>query len=73
MALFNGKITEKEVLTTGHRTYGAGESHLHVGWDNTESRVGFTSHKPGNPNVCVGIVPEGWKGVGFPAAIPASP
>ncbi|MBN1347803.1 hypothetical protein JXJ21_00180 [candidate division KSB1 bacterium] len=59
VALFNAKTTEKKILTTGHRIYGGG-IHLHVGWDLLGKMVEFTSLKLGNPNVCIGIIPENW-------------
>lgn len=57
VALFNAKTTEKTILVTGHRIYGGGQ-HLHVGWDQTGSRVRFTSNKLGNPDVCLATVPK---------------
>jgi len=59
VALFNAKTTEKRMLTTGHRTYGGGP-HPHVGWDLTGKQVEFTSNKPGNPDVCIAVIPEDW-------------
>ena len=59
VALFNGKTTEKKILTTGHRTYGGG-LHLHVGWDLNGECVEFTSSKLGNPDVCIAEIPEDW-------------
>jgi hypothetical protein len=59
VALFNGKTTEKKLLTTGHRTYGGG-NHLHVGWDSTGDCVEFTSNRFGNTDVCIVELPEDW-------------
>lgn len=59
LALFNARTTEKKILTTGHRIYGSG-LHLHAGWDLTGKMVEFTSNKLGNPDVCIGIIPENW-------------
>jgi len=59
VALFNAKTTEKKILTTGHRTYGGG-LHLHAGWDLAGKMVEFTSSKLGNPDVCIGVLPEHW-------------
>jgi oligogalacturonide lyase len=59
IALFNAKTTEMRILTTGHRTYGRG-AHPHVSWDLTGESVEFTSNKWGNPDVCIGIIPEEW-------------
>ena len=60
IALFNAKTTETKILTTGHRTYGSG-AHPHAGWDLTGESVEFTSNKLGNPDVCIGVIPEEWK------------
>ena len=59
VALFNGKTTEKRILTSGHRIYGGGQ-HLHVGWDLTGKYVEFTSNKLGDTNVCIVVIPEDW-------------
>jgi hypothetical protein len=59
LALFNARTTEKKILTTGHRIYGGG-LHLHAGWDLAGKMVEFTSNKLGNPDVCVGFIPENW-------------
>lgn len=59
VALFNGKTTEKKVLTTGHRTYGGGH-HLHVGWNAAGNCVEFTTNKFGNTDVCIVEIPENW-------------
>lgn len=59
IALFNAQTTEMKILTSGHRTYGKG-AHPHVGWDLTGESVEFTSNKLGNPDVCIGVIPEGW-------------
>ncbi|NIA28447.1 MAG: hypothetical protein GWP06_00875 [Actinobacteria bacterium] len=59
IALFDAKTTEKRILTSGHRTYGHG-SHPHVGWDLFGKSVEFTSNKLGNPDVCIGMIPENW-------------
>jgi oligogalacturonide lyase len=59
IALFNAQTTEMKILTTGHRTYGKG-AHPHVGWDLNGESVEFTSNKLGNPDVCIGIIPEEW-------------
>ncbi len=60
LALFEGQTTRERILSTGHRTYGSGQ-HLHVGWDRDGTSVIFTSHKLGNPNVCIATVPEAWQ------------
>jgi oligogalacturonide lyase len=59
IALFDGKTTRMHVLTTGHRTYGTGAGPV-PSWDRRSKRVVFTSHKLGNPNVCVATIPEEW-------------
>lgn len=60
LALFEGHTTRERILTTGHRTYSGGQ-HLHVGWDRDGTSVIFTSHKLGNPNVCIATVPDAWQ------------
>lgn len=57
IALIEGKNARPVVLTTGHRAYGKGE-HPHVGWDRKGEQVIFTSHKLGDPNVCVATIPK---------------
>lgn len=59
IAIFDGRTTRKRILTTGHRTYGKG-AHPHVGWDLNSTSVEFTSNKLGNPDVCIGELPEDW-------------
>ena len=60
ISIFNAKTTEQKILTTGHRVYGKG-AHPHVGWDLTGDAVEFTSNKLGNPDICIGVIPEEWK------------
>jgi Tol biopolymer transport system component len=59
IAVFNAKTTEKHILTTGHRIYGKG-AHPHAGRDLDGSSVEFTSNKLGNPDVCIGYLPQQW-------------
>jgi hypothetical protein len=58
--LFEGRTTRDRLLTTNHRTYGKGV-HPHVGWDRKGRQVVFTSHKLGNPDVCVATIPDKWQ------------
>ena len=58
--LFDAHTTRPRLLTGGHRTYGKGE-HPHVGWDRKGEQVVFTSHRLGNPNVCVATIPAAWR------------
>ncbi len=58
--LFEGKTTRPHLLTSGHRTYGAGE-HPHVGWDRKGEKVIFVSHMLGDQNVCVASIPKAWQ------------
>ena len=58
--LFEGKTTRPRLLTGNHRTYGKG-AHPHVGFDRAGRAVIFTSHKRGNPDVCVATIPETWQ------------
>jgi hypothetical protein len=59
IVLFDAKTTQRKVLTEGHRTYGSG-AHPHVGWDNEGKSVEFTSNINGNPDVCIGVIPQNW-------------
>ena len=59
IAVFNARTTEKHILATGHRIYGKG-AHPHVGWDLDGNSVEFTSNKLGNPDVCIGYLPQKW-------------
>ena len=58
--LFEVKTTRPRLLTRDHRTYGSG-AHPHVGWSRDGKSVIFTSHKLGNPNVCVATIPDAWQ------------
>jgi oligogalacturonide lyase len=60
ITLFEGTTARPRVLTVGHRTYGQGE-HPHVGWDRQGQQVVFTSHRFGNPDVCVATIPAAWQ------------
>jgi hypothetical protein len=60
IALFNGKTTQKRILTQGHRIYGHGK-HPHVGWNHLGGMVEFTSNKFGNPDVCIALIPKEWE------------
>lgn len=60
IALFNGRTTQKRILTQGHRIYGHGK-HPHVGWNHLGGMVEFTSNKFGNPDVCVAFIPKEWE------------
>ena len=57
ITVIEGKNARPIVLTTGHRNYGSGD-HPHAGWDRKGRQVIFTSHKLGNPNVCIATIPE---------------
>ena len=57
IVLFDAKTTQMRPLTFGHRTYGGG-AHPHVGWAPKGNRVVFTSNRRGNPDVCIGYIPE---------------
>ncbi|GMU92815.1 MAG: hypothetical protein AMXMBFR4_18730 [Candidatus Hydrogenedentota bacterium] len=61
ITVIEGKTSRPHVLTVGHRTYGNAE-HPHVGWDRKGEQVVFTSHKRGNPDVCVATIPVAWQG-----------
>ena len=53
------RSSHMRILTKNHRTYGGGE-HPHVGWAPDSKSVEFTSHKRGNPDVCIAYLPEAW-------------
>lgn len=59
VVLFNAKTCQMKIFTENHRTYGSG-AHPHVGWDLTGKRIQFGTNRRGNPDVCIGILPEGW-------------
>ena len=59
VVLFNAKTCQMKIFTENHRIYGSG-AHPHVGWDLTGKRIQFGSNRRGNPDVCIGILPEGW-------------
>lgn len=60
LMLFEGKTTRPHLLTSGHRTYGAGE-HPHMGWDRKGEKIVFGSHLLGDLNVCVATIPKSWQ------------
>lgn len=60
ITIFEGKTTRPRLLTQGHRTYGGGD-HPHPGWDRNGEQIVFTSHKLGDPNVCVVTIPRTWQ------------
>ena len=53
------RTSHMRILTKNHRTYGGGE-HPHVGWAPDSRSIEFTSHKRGNPDVCIAYLPEEW-------------
>ena len=53
------RTSHMRLLTKNHRIYGGGE-HPHVGWAPDSKSVEFTSHKRGNPDVCIAYLPEVW-------------
>ena len=50
-------------------SFGQGE-HPHVGWDRKGWQVAFTSHRLGNPDVCVATIPAAWQEANTTAANP---
>ncbi len=60
IAIFDAQNTRMRVLTSGHRIYGSG-AHPHAGWDLSGKSVEFTSNKRGNPDVCIGLIPQKWQ------------
>jgi len=60
ITLFEGATSRARILTKAHRNYGRGV-HPHVGWDRHGRQVIFTSHKRGNPDICVATIPEEWQ------------
>jgi oligogalacturonide lyase len=60
LAIFDAKTTQMRILTSGHRIYGSG-AHPHAGWDLSGNSVEFTSNKLGNPDVCIGVIPQEWQ------------
>jgi hypothetical protein len=61
ITIIEGKSCRPRLLTTGHREYGPGKEHPHVGWDRKGEQVIFCSHKLGDPNVCVATIPKEWQ------------
>lgn len=60
IAIFDAQNTRMRILTSGHRIYGSG-AHPHAGWDLFGNSVEFTSNKNGNPDVCIGMIPQEWQ------------
>ena len=61
IAIIDERSSHLRLLTKNHRTYGKVEvEHPHVGWAPDSKSVEFTSHKRGNPDVCIAYLPEHW-------------
>jgi oligogalacturonide lyase len=61
IALIDARNSHLRLLTTWHRPYGfVGIEHPHVGWAPDCKSVEFTSHKRGNPDVCIAYLPNEW-------------
>lgn len=61
IAIIDARTSHLRLLTTWHRPYGfVGTEHPHVGWAPDSKSVEFTSHKHGNPDVCIAYLPEEW-------------
>ncbi len=61
IGIADARTSHIKLLTKNHRIYGAGE-HPHVGWAPDSKSVEFTSHKRGNPDVCIAYLPlDKWK------------
>lgn len=56
IAIMDGRTSHYRFLTKNHRTYGKG-LHPHVGWAPDSKSVEFTTHKRGNPDVCIAYLP----------------
>lgn len=61
IAVFDAKTGEERVLTSGHRVFGSGGAHPHVGWAPSSDRVIFASNQRGQPDVVIGILPDDWQ------------
>lgn len=59
IGITDARTSHMRLLTKNHRTYGGG-AHPHVGWAPDSKSVEFTSHKLGDPNVCIAYLPEVW-------------
>lgn len=59
IAIVDERTSHLRLLTQNHRTYGGGD-HPHVGWAPDSKSVEFTSHKRGNPDVCIAYLPTEW-------------
>ena len=59
IAVTDARTSHLRILTRDHRTYGIGV-HPHVGWAPDSKSVEFTTHKLGNPDVCIAYLPEAW-------------
>lgn len=61
IVLFDAATSEERPLSDGHRAFGSGGAHPHVGWGPSSDRVVYTSNKRGNPDVVVTYVPKAWR------------
>jgi len=61
IAIIDARTSHLRLLTVGHRPYGdVRTEHPHVGWAPDSRSVEFTSHKRGNPDVCIAYLPAAW-------------
>jgi len=61
IAIIDARTSHLRVLTKNHRPYGnVAVPHPHVGWAPDSKSVEFTSHKRGNPDICIAYVPAEW-------------
>ncbi|HDL18248.1 MAG TPA: hypothetical protein ENH29_04255 [Bacteroidetes bacterium] len=62
IAIIDARTSHLRLLTKGHRPYGNVKTeHPHVGWAPDSKSVEFTSHKRGNPDVCIAFLPAAWE------------
>jgi hypothetical protein len=61
VVIFDARTTEEKPLSSGHRTYGKGGAHPHVGWAPSSDRVVYASNQRGNKDVVITYLPDGWK------------
>jgi len=61
IAVIDAQTSHLRLLTKNHRPYGnVAVEHPHPGWAPDSKSVEFTSHKRGNPDVCIAYLPVEW-------------
>ncbi len=62
IAIIDARSSHLRLLSMDNRPYGNAKiEHPHVGWAPDSKSVEFTTHKRGNPDVCIAYLPKEWE------------